>query len=318
MPLRLGTRRSALALAQSGMVARALGDDVELVEVVTEGDRLVDVPLQGSLAKGYFTEALEAGLREGRFDLAVHSLKDLPVAAAPGLVLGAIPPRESVADLLLIRREVWESDAERIPLRLGASVGAASLRRQALVRSLRPDLEPRFLRGNVTTRLQRLVEGRFDAIVLAEAGVCRLGAALGLDALHDVVIVRLLPEHWPPAPGQGALALQCRADDEALRGRLTRLHDAEAAAAVGWERAALAAIGGGCSTPFAAWWSGDRGVLGMERAGQFRLRRGLGAHDQERDAALALLTADGPGEGWPFRVWSPWSASLTKPLEVTL
>ena len=307
MSLRLGTRRSALALAQSGMVARALGPDVTLVEVVTEGDRLVGVPLQGTLAKGYFTEALEAKLREGSIDLAVHSLKDLPVLDSPGLTLGAVPPRESPADLLLVRAAAFDAEAWRLPLVPGARVGAASLRRQALLRTLRPDLEPAFLRGNVTTRVRKLVDGSYDAIVLAEAGVVRLGETLGLPEDGSVVVARLLPEHWPCAPGQGALGIQCRADDPSVQARLARIHDPATAAAVGGERDALRSIGGGCATPFAAWFGESGRVLGMapEEGGRFAILRDVRAVGPALDALRR-----GESEDWPSLVWEPWRAGL--------
>ncbi len=304
MNLRLGTRKSELALAQSGMVARSIGLDVELVGVTTEGDRLVDVPLSGALSKGFFTEALEAGLRAGTIDLAVHSLKDLPLVQPDGLVLAAIPPRESLADLLLVRDEAWDPSAPVLPLRAGAKVGAASERRQWLLRTLRPDCDPAFLRGNVPTRVSRLREGRYDAIVLAEAGIHRLGHAL--DGLR---VARLLPHQWPNAAGQGALALQCRADDIATRERLAPLHDPDTAAAVERERGWLGALGGGCSVPFgAAVWSGGW-AIGLARGpvgeGAFRIRRGVALDDG--DEALRALLAGDPGEGWTGPIWEVWN-----------
>lgn len=297
-PIRLGTRRSALAWAQSGQVAARIGPDVERVGVETEGDRLVDVPLRGPLAKGFFTEALERGLREGTVDLAVHSLKDLPVADPEGLVIAAIPARASAADLLLIRPEAWDPGGPRLPMRPGGSVGASSPRRRALLRTLRPDLEPAFLRGNVTTRVERLREGRFDAIVLAEAGLGRLGVDLAATGFH---VVRLRPEAWPPAPGQGALAIQCRAGDTALRERLGALHDPATAQAVDFERAWLQALGGGCQVPFGAWAGPAGWVLGLEVAGRFALRRG--GDRAGGAAAVRALLAGEPGDGGQPTLW---------------
>jgi hydroxymethylbilane synthase len=294
--LRLGTRRSALALTQSGMVARAIGPDVSLVEVTTEGDRLVDVPLRGALTKGFFTEALEQGLLDGSLDLAVHSLKDLPLAQPAGLTLGAIPVREGVADLLIVAPGAWDPAAPVLPLRAGTSVGAASERRQWLLRTLRPDLAPTFLRGNVPTRVTRLREGGFGAIVLAEAGVHRLG--LSLEGLH---VVRLRPSEWPCAAGQGALAVQCRADDAAVLARLAPLHHAPTASAVTTERRWLGALGGGCSVPFGAAVRENSWSIGLTRDGAFRIRRGVGLADG--DEALRGLLASDPGEGWQDDVW---------------
>lgn len=302
--LKLGTRRSALALAQSGQVARAVGPDVELVGVTTEGDRLVDVPLRGPLAKGFFTEALESGLREGAFDLAVHSLKDLPVEMPEDLVLGAIPPRAPAADLLLVREDAWVDDpAAPLPLRAGARVGASSPRRQALLATLAPGVVPTFLRGNVTTRLERLVRGDFEAIILAEAGVSRLG----MDLPAGVRVVRLRVDAWPPAPGQGALAIQCRSSDTVVRGRLARLNHPPTAAAVGLERALLARLGGGCSLPFGAWCSGDTWAVGLAAPeGPFRILRGTGPGVE---AAVDALQAGAPGVPSVGPAWEP--ASLT-------
>ncbi|MES2640150.1 MAG: hydroxymethylbilane synthase [Myxococcota bacterium] len=306
MTLRLGTRKSELALAQSGMMARAIGPDVELVGVTTEGDRLVDVPLAGQLTKGFFTEALEAGLRAGTLDLAVHSLKDLPLEQPPGLILAAIPPRESLADLLLVREEAWDASAPMLPLRTGAKVGAASERRQWLLRTLRPDCDPAFLRGNVPTRVGRLREGRYDAIVLAEAGVHRLGLSL-----EGLKVARLLPAQWPNAAGQGALALQCREDDIVTRARLTSLNDPATAGAVETERRWLGALGGGCSVPFgAAVWAGGW-AIGLMKDGAFRIRRGVALEDG--DEALRALLAGDPGEGWVAStgdtglIWEVWN-----------
>ena len=307
MTLRLGTRKSELALTQSGMMARALGPDVELVGVTTEGDRLVDVPLAGQLSKGFFTEALERGLREGALDLAVHSLKDLPLQDPDGLVLAAIPPRASIADLLLVRPEAFDADAPHLPLKAGAKVGAASERRQWQVRTLRPDCEPAFLRGNVPTRVNRLREGLYDAILLAEAGVTRLG--LSLDGLR---VVRLRPSEWPCAAGQGALAIQCRADAGPVRDRIATLDHAPTARAVAIERGWLGALGGGCSVPFGAavWLNGAPGdagwswAIGLAKDGAFRVRRGVGV--AAGDAALRALLQGDSGEGWSVPIWEEW------------
>lgn len=307
--LKLGTRKSALAWAQSGQVARAVGPDVALTGVTTEGDRLVDVPLRGPLAKGFFTEALESGLREGAFDLAVHSLKDLPVDGPADLVLGAIPVRAPAADLLLVREDAWADDETHpLPLHPGARVGASSPRRQALLATLAPGVVPTFLRGNVTTRLERLARGDFEAIILAEAGVSRLGMALPA----GIRVVRLKVEAWPPAPGQGALAIQCRVSDADVRSRLAALHDPRTAAAVTLERALLARLGGGCSLPFGAWSGGEDWVVGLALpGGPFRILRGTGPG---AEAAVDALQAGQGGEAVTGRAWEP--AFLSSILEL--
>ncbi len=291
-PLRLGTRKSDLALTQSRTVAGMIGGAVELIGMVTEGDRLVDVPLRGALQKGYFTEALERALLDGSIDVAVHSLKDLPTAMAPGLVVGAIPVRERVADLLFVRAASWaEGFDASLPLAPGARVGASSPRRQSLLRTVREDCSAELLRGNVPTRLRRLGEGAFDAIVLAEAGVRRLvagGVSLALDGLR---VARLAPSVWTPAPGQGALAVQCREDDAATRAQLFALHDEGCAEAVATERRWLTMLGGGCSVPFGAWVVGARWAMGFERSGRFDGVSGTGI--PAGDAALSLLLAGG-------------------------
>jgi hydroxymethylbilane synthase len=292
--MRLGTRTSRLALAQSGQVAAALGPDVELVGMQTSGDKVVDAPLRGPLAKGWFTEELEAALLEGRIDLAVHSLKDLPLQVRPGLVVAAIPPREPAEDLLLVRDPVGSGPV--LPLPEGARVGSSAARRQALFRALRPDLDVRELRGNVTTRLDRLAEGRFDAIVLAEAGLRRLDLLRGATAAFRVV--RLRPEVWPSAPGQGALAVQCRAEDVGVVERIAALHHPPTAVEVETERRWLGAMGGGCSVPFGARVRGRRWSIGLDAGAGFRVRRSGDASE-----ALAGLLAGGPGEAWSGELW---------------
>lgn len=296
MTLKLGTRTSALAWTQSSMVAAAIGPDVEMIGKQTAGDLVVDAPLRGPLQKGWFTEALEAALRSGEIDLAVHSLKDLPVADPAGLTVGAILQRAAVSDLLFVREEAWNPGG-LLPVRPGGTVGASAPRRHALLRTLRPDLEAAWLRGNVTTRLERLAEGRFDAILLAEAGVTRLGEKGRTPP--GVRVARLLPQHWPPAPGQGALAVQCRADDERVLARLRPLDHAPTRAAVDAERAWLTRLGGGCAVPFGAWTEGDAWALGLERDGRFHIARGPG----DPVAALDAILAGAEGQAWEGPIW---------------
>jgi hydroxymethylbilane synthase len=246
--IRIGTRGSDLALWQARHVAARLGaagETCELVVLVTRGDRIDDVPLQSVEGKGFFTTEIEQALLEERIDLAVHSHKDLPSATTPGLVIAAVPARASGAERLLVRPEAHDADGLFLPLVRGARVGTSAPRRGAQLTTLRADLELLPLRGNVPTRVERLRSGRYDAIVLAAAGLERL--ALALDGL---VAVTLPAELFVPAPGQGALALQTRARDERLRALCARvLGDPEAAATVAAERALLVALGGGCNLP---------------------------------------------------------------------
>jgi hydroxymethylbilane synthase len=208
----------------------------------TAGDRTQDSgePLPSIGGKGLFTAELERALREEEIDVAVHSLKDLPTEDAPGVVVGAVTAREDVRDCL-----VAHSAASLAALPEGAVVGTSSLRRSAQLAALRPDVEVRSIRGNVDTRVRKVESREYDAAVLAAAGVRRLG-------LEGVVAEWLSEETLLPAPGQGALAIQCRADDEALLGLLTEIDDARARAETTAERAFLRALGGGCAAPVAA------------------------------------------------------------------
>lgn len=245
-PIRIGTRSSALALRQAGQVESQLaarGIASVLVEYTTLGDRILDRPLAQIGEKGLFTAELEADLRAGRIDCAVHSLKDLPTANPEGIVLVAILEREDPRDALVVRAGVDAVNLETLPE--GARVGTSSLRRQAQLRAFRPDLEVCELRGNVGTRLRKLDEGQMDAALLAAAGLRRLGLTERIVALLDA------PD-WLAAPGQGAIAVQTRADDAALLATLGVLDDAPTRLAVTAERALLAALEGGCQVPIGA------------------------------------------------------------------
>lgn len=245
--LRMATRKSPLALWQAQYVARRLqeawpGLKVELVTFTTRGDRERTRPLPEIGGKGLFTAELEAALREGRVDLAVHSLKDLPTSLVPDLTLGAVLKREDPHDVLVSRHGL---SLDRLPP--NPTIGTSSTRRAAQIRLARPDARILPLRGNVDTRLRKALDpqGPYDAIVLARAGVVRLG--------REEAITQVLPfEVMLPAPGQGALAVQCRADDERVLALLAPLHDPETAAEVTAERAFLQALGGGCALPVAA------------------------------------------------------------------
>ena len=281
----IGTRASALARWQTGWVADALcraWPDLHCEQrlISTHGDRTqaAGLPLPEIGGKGLFTEELEAALRQGDIDLAVHSLKDLPIDDAPGVTLGAIAARADARDVL-IAREGQTLDL----LPHGARVGTSSLRRSAQLLAARPDLQLMPLRGNVDTRIEKVLRGDYDAIVLAAAGVLRLG-------LERHITGYLSPDVMLPAPGQGALAVQCRAEDETILGLLLPLDDGPTWAAVTAERAFLQALGGGCSAPVAAYALTTDGAIRMDGlvaspdgrrvvrvAGQGRDPAGLGA-----------------------------------------
>lgn len=250
---RLGTRGSELALWQARTIAGMLRDlDVEtdITVIKTTGDRIDDVPFSKLEGKGFFTKELEEAQLSGRVDFAVHSLKDLSTEMPPGLVLCAMVGREDPREMLLARPGAVDEErlqaGDPLPLRAGARIGTSAARRQAQIRRLRPDLELADLRGNVPTRVNRLREGRYDAIMLARAGLVRLGVDLG-----DLFALPLPTAVFVPAPAQGMLGIQCR-DEEPYRGGLARLHCADPARAVAVERELLLRLEGGCQIPFGA------------------------------------------------------------------
>jgi hydroxymethylbilane synthase len=245
--LRLGTRRSALALAQAGLVAAALTDlgcQVELVGVTTEGDRRSREALTDVGGTGVFVTELRAQLSAGAVDVVVHSLKDLPTAPADRLVVAAVPARADARDALVAR---GGSALSQLPP--GAVVGTGSPRRAAQLRAVRADLDVRPIRGNVDTRLRKVADGDVDAVVVAAAGLLRLGRLGEASEL-------LPPLLMLPAPGQGALAVECRAEDAVPGGRLhevlAAIDDPATHAAVAAERALLAALEAGCTAPVGA------------------------------------------------------------------
>ncbi|MFG1926732.1 hydroxymethylbilane synthase [Cryptosporangium sp. NPDC048952] len=243
--LRLGTRASKLALAQSGDVAEAItattGREVELVHISTEGDRDRTTPLTQIGGTGVFVSALRDALLAGRIDIAVHSYKDLPTAAAEGLTIAAVPVRADTRDALIARDGLT---LDKLPP--GARIGTGAPRRIAQVLAARPDVECVPIRGNVDTRMGKVSSGELDAVVLAVAGLARLG--------RDAEITEALdPDVVVPAPAQGALAVECRADDPDLVELLGALEDVNARAEVIAERSLLAALEAGCSAPVAAW-----------------------------------------------------------------
>lgn len=247
--LRLGSRASPLARWQAEWVAARLACCPALVWVKSEGDQDRQTALTGFGATGVFTAALHRALREDRVDAAVHSLKDLPAGEEPGIALACVPAREDPRDALVARDGLTLAGLPR-----GARVGTGSPRRKAQLLRARPDLVVGPLRGNVGTRLAHVREGRLDAIVLALAGLTRLGEA-------SVVTEVLAPEVSLPAAGQGALGLTIRAEDAAAESALAPLRDVRAAAAVTAERAALHALGAGCHAPVGALAGCDGGVV---------------------------------------------------------
>jgi len=255
MNLTFATRPSALARWQTAHVIQLLQDaspDLECTEqvITTAGDRIIDRPLPEIGGKGVFTSELENALLSGEVDVAVHSLKDLPVEDSPGIVIAAIPERGSAFDVLVSIEERTLADLPE-----GARVGTCSVRRTAQLLSLRPDLTILPVRGNVDTRVRKVIDGEYDAIVLAYAGLARLG-------LQGYITETFPLNVMLPAPGQGALAVQCRAEDRETLQLLAAIHHPPTEAAVNAERAFLASLGGGCSVPVAAFAEkNDSGII---------------------------------------------------------
>src|SRR5258705_58996 len=244
--IRIGTRGSPLALAQARMtraaLAAALGASEEAIEIVmirTSGDRIQDRPLSEAGGKGLFTKEIEEALLAGTIDLAVHSAKDMPTVLPDGLILAACLPREDVRDAFISRKAATLGDLPQ-----GAVVGTASLRRQAMVKRLRPDVSVVPLRGNVETRLRKLEAGEVDATLLALAGLKRLGLADKATALLDA-------QEFLPAVGQGAITIEARIDDARTRELLAKIDHADTSVALDCERAFLAVLDGSCRTPIA-------------------------------------------------------------------
>lgn len=276
MTLRIATRQSPLALWQAEHVRARLkalhpGLAVSLVPMTTSGDRELGRALAPSGGKGLFVKELEEALRDGRADLAVHSMKDVPVAQPEGLCLAAFLRGEDPRDAFV---SVHHDSVRALPA--GARVGTASLRRQAQLRAERPDLVTEVLRGNVGTRLRKLDEGQFDAVLLACAGLARLGLSARITEALDV-------ERFVPAIGQGIIGLECRAGDEATRDRLAPLNDPRSATRLAAERALNARLGGACTVPVAGH--------AIVKAGRVRLTGLVAAPDGSR---LVRDQAEGP------------------------
>lgn len=250
--MRIGTRRSQLALWQAQHIQELLQaqhQTADLIFFTTQGDQILDKPLPEIGGKGLFTLELENALRDGDIELAVHSLKDLPTEMPEGFTLGAIPRRASPFDALVSRNGQPLSE-----LPSGAVIGTSSLRRTAQLKAYRPDLTIKMIRGNVDTRLRKVFEGEYDAAVLAAAGLDRLEKSGVITEIFE-------PDRMLPAPGQGAIAVQCRADDFTLMELLAVLDHAETRACVMAERAFLQKLDAGCRLPVSAYAALNDGTL---------------------------------------------------------
>jgi len=301
--VRIGTRGSPLALAQTHEVrdrliaaepALAAPGAVEVVVIKTTGDTVQDRPLSEIGGKGLFTREIDDAMLDGRIDLAVHSMKDVPTWLPDGIDLACTLPREDPRDAFICPKAAGLDD-----LPPGAVVGTASLRRQAQVLDRRPDLRVEVLRGSVQTRMRKLAEGVVDATLLAMAGLKRLG-------MTDAVTAALEPEEMLPAVGQGALGITCRTGDDDSHRRLAALNDAEAAACVAAERGLLEALDGSCRTPIAALAvltaAGELDLRGLvakpDGSEVLRIHRtgpAGGAAEMGRDAGRELRSRAGPG-----------------------
>ncbi len=282
--LKIGTRGSPLALAQAhetqarlmaahGMPAEAF----EVVVISTSGDRIQDRPLSEAGGKGLFTKEIEEALLAGGIDMAVHSSKDMPTVLPDGLELSAFLPREDARDAF-----IGKAAKRIIDLPQGAKVGSSSLRRQALIRRMRPDLDVVMFRGNVQTRLRKLEEGIAEGTILAHAGLKRLG-------LGDVVTDLMPLDAFPPAPGQGAIGIETRIGDSAVEQMLSAIHDVPTGQALACERAFLAALDGSCRTPIAGYATVAVGKLVF--AGLIISPDGTQSHEVKAEG-LALDAAD--------------------------
>ncbi len=243
----VGSRRSKLAITQTNWVIEQLKKldgsfEFEVKEIVTKGDRIVDVTLSKVGGKGLFVKEIEQAMLDCEIDMAVHSMKDMPATLPEGLVIGCIPEREDHRDALISKNHVKLND-----LKSGAIVGTSSLRRGAQLLAMRPDLEIKWIRGNIDTRLEKLEKEDYDAIILAAAGLSRMGWA------QDIVTEFLEPELCLPAVGQGALSIECRGDDHQLLELLQKFSNSETSQTVRAERSFLKKMEGGCQIPIAGY-----------------------------------------------------------------
>lgn len=289
--VRIGTRGSQLALIQARMVERSLveqGVTCELVAIRTTGDKRTAEPFAEIGARGLFTKELESALLRRKVDCCVHSLKDLPTSFPSGIELGAVLAREDPRDALVVAPFVDGRTLAELPA--GTRVGTSSLRRRALLRHARPDLEMVDLRGNVPTRLKKLDAGSVHATVLAAAGLLRLGA-------RQRIASWLEPPGWLPAPGQGAIAVQIRSGDERMRQLLRTAHDEVTDTAVRAERALLAGLEGGCQVPIGALAMVDAGTMRLhafisDLHGRQMVRGSVEVDPREPEAAGQALSQD--------------------------
>lgn len=292
--LRIGTRGSPLALAQATetrarlMAAHSLPEAAFAIEIIhTSGDRIQDRPLSEAGGKGLFTKEIEEALLDGRIDIAVHSSKDMPTTLPHGLELSAFLPREDPRDAF-----IGASSGRIVDLPHGATVGSSSLRRQALIRRLRPDLNVVMFRGNVQTRLRKLEEGVAQGTLLALAGLKRLGL--------EHVATDIMPlEDFPPAPGQGAICIESRIGDARAADMLAAIHHADTGAALSCERAFLAALDGSCRTPIAGHASIENGQLRF--SGLILTPDGARSHTIDASGAVGDAAAIGRRAGEDIR-----------------
>jgi hydroxymethylbilane synthase len=292
--VRIGTRGSPLALAQASQVRERLAaahglpiDRIELAVIRTTGDMVRDRPLAELGGKGLFTKEIEEALLARTIDLAVHSAKDMPTVLPPGLTIAAVLPREDARDVFISRKAKTLSDLPQ-----GAVVGTASLRRQALVKRLRPDLAVVSFRGNVETRLRKIDAGEVDATLLALAGLKRLGLAEAATAVLSL-------DEFLPAVGQGVIAIEARTDDSSTRGLLDAVNHADTATVLAAERAFLAVLDGSCRTPIAGHATVDAGRLHFH--GLIAKPDGSEVFETRREGAKADAVALGADAGRELR-----------------
>ena len=296
-PIRVGTRGSLLARTQTGLVVdqlRGLGHAVETVTISTQGDSRADVPIAAIGGDGVFVRELERALLEQRIDVAVHSLKDLPTEETPGLTVACVPARAMPFDVLVAREPCTLES-----LRPGAVVGTSSVRRVAQVKAVRGDVDIRGIRGNVDTRLRRLDAGDYDCLILAGAGLERLGLAGRITQV-------LRPDAFWPAVSQGALGIQIRCDDARIGQALDPLDDAATHLAVRAERSCLAALAGGCLAPIGAW--GHHAADGRLELG------GCVLEEAENGVVRIAAAVRAEGTAGDFATLSEWPESLGKEL----
>lgn len=261
-PLIIGSRGSDLALWQANHIASLIQAPTRIEVIRTAGDRIQHLSLDKVEGKGFFTKEIEESLLAQSVDIAVHSFKDLPIEGPQGLHLGAIPPRAPVRDVVIVKTELFQ-DEMLWGLKQGARVGTSSLRRKAHMLSKRPDLTMVDIRGNVPTRLQKVPDGELDAVVLAEAGLSRLGFLDRAKALQLTMTAAQIQDICP-APAQGALAIQIRSDDSVAQAAIAPLHHALTAQAVEAERLLLGYFGGGCHLPLGAYGSHQDNLIVLE------------------------------------------------------